>query len=47
MLWKGNLTVFKGSNISKTGVDTPTKIDVNACYINPYLHDFFEPIPID
>ena len=47
MPWKGNLAVFESSNISKTGVATSTKIGVNACYINPYLHDFFEPIPIE
>ena len=44
---KGNLVVFESSNISKTGEVTPTKIGVLACYINTYLHDFFEPIPID
>ena len=22
----------------------PTKIDVHACYIDAYLHEFFEPI---
>ena len=44
---KGNLVVFESSNISKTGEVTPTKIGVDACYINTYLHDFFEPIPID
>ena len=27
--------------------DTPTKIGVHACYINPYLYEFFESIPID
>ena len=26
---------------------TPIKIGVYACYINSYLHDLFEPIPID
>ena len=26
---------------------TPTKIGVDVCYINSYLHDFFESIPID
>ena len=41
---KGNLAVFESSNISKTGEVTPTKIGVHACYINTYLHDFFEPI---
>ena len=44
---KGNLAVFEGSNISETREITPTKIGVHACYINTYLHDFFEPILID
>ena len=44
---KGNLAVFEGSNIFKTREVTPTKIGVHACDINPYLHDFFEPILID
>ena len=44
---KGNLAVFESSNISETEKDTPTKIGVHACYINTYLHDFFESIPID
>ena len=43
MVRKGILAVFEGSSISKTGKVTPTKIGVHACYINPYLHDFFEP----
>ena len=47
MVGKGNLVVFESSSISKTEEDTPTKIGVHACYINPYLHEFFEPIPID
>ena len=47
MVRKGNLAVFEGSNISETGEVTPTKIDVHVCYINLYLHGFFEPIPID
>ena len=47
MVRKGNLTVFEGSGISKTGEAMPTKIEVHACYINTYLHEFFEPIPID
>ena len=41
---KGNLAVFESSNISKTGKMMPTKIGVHACDINPYLHEFFEPI---
>ena len=47
MVGKGNLAVFESSGISETGKDTPTKIGINACYINPYLHEFFESIPID
>ena len=44
MVKKGNLAVFESSNISEIGKMTPTKIGVPACYINPYLHEFFEPI---
>ena len=44
MVGKGNLVVFESSNISETGMATPIKIDVHACDMNPYLHDFFEPI---
>ena len=44
---KGNLAVFEGSGISETGGDMPTKIGVYALHIHPYLHEFFEPIPID
>ena len=44
---KGNLAVFESTNISETGEVTPTKIGVDVCYINPYLHEFFEAIPID
>ena len=47
MVGKGNLDIFESSSISKTGETTPTKIGVHACYINTYLHDFFESIPID
>ena len=47
MVRRGNFAVFEGSNISETGEVTPTKIGVHACDINHYLHDFFEPIPID
>ena len=45
MVGKENLTVFESSNISKTNTTTLTKIGVHAFDINPYLHDFFEPIP--
>ena len=44
---KGNLAVFKSSNISETKVTTPTKIDAHELDINPYLHEFSEPIPIN
>ena len=44
---KGKLAVFEGSHISETGKVTPTKIGVHELDINPYLHEFFEPIPID
>ena len=38
---------LKGSHISETEEATPTKTGVHALDINPYLHEFFEPIPID
>ena len=44
---KGKLAVFEGSSISITREVTHTKIGVHVCYINAYLHEFFEPIPID
>ena len=44
---KGNLAVFESSGISETGEVTPTKIGVHVCDINPYMHEFFEPILID
>ena len=44
MVGKGNIAVFKSSNISETKEATPTKIGVHACDINSYLHEFFEPI---
>ena len=47
MVRKGNLTVFKSSNFSETGEAMPIKIGAHACLINPYLYEFFEPIPID
>ena len=30
--------------ISETGEAPPTKIGLHVCYINLYLHDYFEPI---
>ena len=39
---KGNMGVFESSNISETGEVTPTKIGVDVCYINTYMHDFFK-----
>ena len=47
MVRKENLAVFEDSDISDSGETTPTKIGVHACYIHPFLHEFFEPIPID
>ena len=47
MVGKENLAIFESSSISETGKGTPTKIGVYACYINPYLQEFFEPIPIN
>ena len=47
MVRKGKLAVFESSSISKTREGTSTKIGVHACDINPYLLEFFEPIPID
>ena len=47
MVRKGNLTVFESSCISRTGASMPTKIGVDAFDINLYLHEFFEPIPIN
>ena len=44
---KGNLAVLKGSHISETRETTPTKSGVHARDIDPYLHEFFEPILID
>ena len=47
MVRKGNLAVFEGSSISETGAALMTNFGVHACDINPYLHEFFEPILID
>ena len=47
MVRRGNLAVFESSNISETREVTPIKIGVHVCDINPYLHEFFEPILID
>ena len=47
MVRRGKLAVFEGSNISETGIATPIKIGVHALHIHTYLHEFFEPIPID
>ena len=42
MVGEENFAVLESSNISKTKEAMPTKIGVHACYINPYLHEFFE-----
>ena len=41
---KGKLAVFESSSISEIREVMPTKIGVHVCYINTYLHEFFEPI---
>ena len=47
MVRRGNLAIFGSSGNSETREATPTKIDAHAFDINPYMHDFFEPILID
>ena len=47
MVGKGNLAVFKSSNISETEEVTRTKSGVFALNISLYLHEFFERIPIN
>ena len=47
MVRKGNLAFFEGRSISETEEVTPTKIGVHVLDINPYLNEFFKPIPID
>ena len=44
---KGKFGRFKSSNISETGEVMPPKIGVHVLDINRYLHEFFEPIPIN
>ena len=41
------MVVFESNNISETREVMPTKIGVHELDINPYLYEFFEPIPID
>ena len=47
MVRKGKLAVFEGCGISETKETTPTKIGVYELDINPNLHEFFQPNPID
>ena len=47
MVRKGNLAVFESSNISETREAMPTKTGVHAFDINPYMHEFFDLIPIN
>ena len=44
---KGKFGVFESRCISEMGESTLTKISVYAFDINYYLHEFFEPIPIN
>ena len=41
---RGKMVVFESDNISETREVMPNKIGVHVCYLNIYLHDFFEPI---
>ena len=47
MVGKGKLAVFEGSNYSETEEVTSTNIGVHAYHMSLYLHEFFEPVPID
>ena len=47
MVRKGNLAKFISTIISETGKATPIKIDLHAFHIDPYLHEFLEPILIN
>ena len=47
MVRKGNLAIFKSSNIFETEEAAPTKLGMHAFDINPYLHEFIEPILFD
>ena len=47
MVQKENLAVFESYGISETEKVTPKKIGVHAYYINTYLPEFFESIPIN
>ena len=47
MVQKGIWPFFEGSGISESGEVTPTKIGAHAYLINSYMHEFFQPIPID
>ena len=47
MVGKGNLAIFEGCSISETKETMPIKFGAYAPDINPYLHEFLQPIPID
>ena len=47
MVRKGKLAIFEGSSISEANEVMPIKISAHALDINPYLHEFFELIPIN
>ena len=47
MVRKGNLAIFKSSNISETEEAAPTKLGMHAFDINPHLHEFIKPILFD
>ena len=47
MVGKGNLAIFESSNIYEIEEGMLTKIGVHELDINPYMHEFFELIPIN
>ena len=47
MVRKGNLAIFKSSNIFETKEAMPTKLGMHAFDINPHLHEFIEQILFD
>ena len=47
MVGKGNLPFLKVAISPKPERSRSPKIGVHVCYINTYLHEFFELIPIN
>ena len=47
MVRKEEMAIFESNYISETEEFTPIKIGVHAWYINPYMPESIELIPID